>query len=162
MLPEQVWDDDDLPNAGMSIGRPAGSAMPLMWAHAEYIKLLRSIVEGQVFDLIPVVADRYQKHRGRKDLEVWKPIRQIREMLPGRTLRVQAPAPFQLHWSLDGWGEKNDTRSVPTDLGIEYVDIDIPRDQCEPLKFTFFWPTEQRWEGRDYEIGIQTLASDAR
>jgi len=30
-----------------------------MWAHAEYIKLLRSAADGKVFDLIPEVADRY-------------------------------------------------------------------------------------------------------
>jgi hypothetical protein len=53
MLPEQVWDEP-----GKCLGKPAGSAMPLMWAHAEYIKLLRSVRDRQVFDLIPVLADR--------------------------------------------------------------------------------------------------------
>ena len=43
----------------MFLGRPTGSAMPLMWAHAEYIKLLRSVSDGHVFDLIPEVASRY-------------------------------------------------------------------------------------------------------
>ena len=53
MLPEQVWDEDDIPSALMYRGRTAGSAMPLMWAHAEYVKLLRSIADGRVFDLDP-------------------------------------------------------------------------------------------------------------
>ncbi len=30
-----------------------GSAMPLMWAHAEYIKLLRSTADGKVYDTVP-------------------------------------------------------------------------------------------------------------
>ena len=42
MLPEQIWDAPDLPERGMFLGRPSGSAMPLAWAHSEYIKLLRS------------------------------------------------------------------------------------------------------------------------
>ena len=67
MLPEQVWDAPDVKSAGMHFGGPAGSAMPLMWAHAEYVKLLRSVADGRVFDLIPVVADRYLNKRGRKD-----------------------------------------------------------------------------------------------
>lgn len=46
MLPEQVWDEDDMPKAGMYRGKPAGSAMPLMWAHAEYIKW-----EGQDYEV---------------------------------------------------------------------------------------------------------------
>ena len=37
--------------------------MPLMLAHAEYIKLLRSTHDGQVFDRIPAVAERYQGRR---------------------------------------------------------------------------------------------------
>lgn len=39
MLPEQFWD-----------GGPCGSASPLGWAHAEYMKLCRSIADGRVFD----------------------------------------------------------------------------------------------------------------
>ena len=40
MLPEQVWDHDDLPQLEV-LGQSAGSAQPLVWAHAEYLKLLR-------------------------------------------------------------------------------------------------------------------------
>ncbi|MFQ5999042.1 MAG: glycoside hydrolase family 15 protein, partial [Candidatus Bathyarchaeia archaeon] len=61
LLPEQVWDQPDLPEANMYLGRPTGSAMPLMWAHAEYIKLLRSVLDGRPFDLIPAVFNRYCK-----------------------------------------------------------------------------------------------------
>ena len=63
LLPEQVWDEPDRPDVYMFLGRPTGSAMPLMWAHAEYIKLLRSVADGRVFDLIPEVAERYLSGR---------------------------------------------------------------------------------------------------
>ncbi len=59
MLPEQVWDHADMPSEGMYFGRSAGSAQPLVWAHAEYIKLLRSVADGKVFDRISVVEERY-------------------------------------------------------------------------------------------------------
>jgi hypothetical protein len=85
LIPEQIWDEADLPEARMLCGQPAGSAMPLMWAHAEYIKLLRSAMDGQVFDVIPVVADRYQGKKGREDLEIWKPVRQVSRIGPGQT-----------------------------------------------------------------------------
>jgi glucoamylase len=45
--------------------------MPLMGAHAEYVKLLRSIRDSPVFDRT-IVAERYLNKRGRTDLEVWK------------------------------------------------------------------------------------------
>src|SRR3970282_961512 len=73
LLPEQVWDEPGGPDAHMYLGRPTGSAMPLMWAHAEYIKLLRSVYDGRVFDLIPAVADRYLGPKSAcRLMEIWK------------------------------------------------------------------------------------------
>jgi len=42
-------------------GHPSGSAMPLVWAHAEYLKLQRSLRDGRVFDLPPQTVQRYLK-----------------------------------------------------------------------------------------------------
>ena len=155
MLPEQIWDGPDLKSAGMYFGKPAGSAMPLMWAHAEYVKLLRSVVDGSVFDLIPVVAERYLKKRGRQDLEVWKPTRQVREVTAGQVLRVQVPESFRLHWTNDGWISASDTSSTTTGLGIEFADIAIHENQSAPVQFTFFWPNRNRWEAHNYEVRIK-------
>jgi glucoamylase len=155
MLPEQVWDSPDLESASMYFGKPAGSAMPLMWAHAEYVKLLRSVTDGQVFDLIPIVAERYLNGRGRKDLEVWKAVRQVKEVVAGQVLRIQAPEPFRLHRTNDGWATASDTSSTSTGIGIEFVDIAINDDQIGPVEFTFLWTSRDRWEGHNYEVRIK-------
>jgi glucoamylase len=63
MIPEQVWDSDDIPERGLFLGRPSGSAMPLTWAHAEYLKLRRSIQDGRVFDTPPQTLQRYLKEK---------------------------------------------------------------------------------------------------
>jgi len=155
MLTEQIWDEADQIEKHMFLGRPTTAAMPLAWAHAEYIKLLRSIREGHAFDLIPEVAARYCNGSRRCKLEIWKSNRRPRTVEPGMTLRVQAPSGFTLRWSGDGWKTANDTVSLPTALGIEYVDIDISQTQRAPIRFTFFWKSSQAWEGRDYEIEIK-------
>ncbi len=155
LLPEQVWDEPDQPEVCMYLGRPTGAAMPLMWAHAEYIKLLRSAADGQVFDFIPAVADRYRSRRDCLPLEVWKPNRRVRSVRAGMTLRVQAPARFVLHWTRDEWRQAEDTRSTVTALGIDYVDIAIAPDQRAPIRFTFFWTGVGRWEGRDYAVAVE-------
>jgi len=59
MLPEQLWDADDLPEKHMKFGGPTGSAMPLCWAHAEYISLVRSAHDGVCFDRVEPVFQRY-------------------------------------------------------------------------------------------------------
>jgi glucoamylase len=154
MLPEQVWDSPDVKSAGLYLGKPAGSAMPLMWAHAEYVKLLRSVLDGHVFDLIPVVAERYLKKRGRKNLEVWKPTRQVREVTAGQVLRIQSPESFRLRWTNNGWVSASDTPSTSSGIGIEFADIAIPGNQSTPVQFTFFWTGSNRWEGHNYEVSI--------
>lgn len=155
LLPEQVWDEPDKPDAHMKFGRPTGAAMPLMWAHAEYIKLLRSVRDGQVFDLIPAVADRYLKRCGCKPLEIWKVNRQPRTMTAGTTLRVQAPARFILHWTANEWRDVHDTPSTATSIGIEFVDIPVLQDQQAPVRFTFYWVDVDRWQGEDFQITVR-------
>ena len=129
-----------------------------MWAHAEYIKLLRSASDGRVFDLIPEVAHRYLGDRKACQLfEIWKPNRQVRVVKRGYTLRIQVPAPFRLHWTGDEWRTVNDTASAPTTFGVEFVDIPITASQQAPLRFTLFWPESNSWEGRDYMVEVGRL-----
>ena len=155
LLPEQVWDEPDRPEVGMYLGRPTGAAMPLLWAHAEYVKLLRSAADGQVFDCIPAVAERYgPRRRVGRVLEVWSFNRQPSRATKGATLRVQAAAPFRLHWTDDEWQTVHDTSSSSTALGIEFVDLPVPDTQQAPIRFTFFWTAANRWEGRDYVVAV--------
>jgi glucoamylase len=157
LIPEQAWDSHDIPELHLYLGKPTSSAMPLVWAHAEYIKLLRSVRDGKVFDLIPAVANRYLSgSRKPQPREIWKPIRQLRSVPAGWPLRIQAAAPFLLHWTNDDWKTAADTRSKGTALGVEFVDIEVPPGQKNPLKFTFLWTGSEKWEGRDYEVEVIT------
>src|SRR6202050_5079200 len=139
LLPEQAWDGPDQPHVHMYRGRPTGSAMPLMWAHAEYIKLLRSVRDGKVSDLLVDVAARYLGSRAdHPPFEVWKPSRQVRSVTRGSVLRIQVQGPFRLRWSGDDWQTVTDTPSSTTALGVEFVDIPIRAAQRAPIRFTFF------------------------
>jgi glucoamylase len=155
LLPEQVWDLPDRPDVFMFRGRPTGSAMPLMWAHAEYIKLLRSVAQGKISDMIDDVANRYLG--GRSDcrlFEVWKFTRQARNVKRGYVLRIEAQTAFRLRWSGDEWQSVEDTPSSATTLGVEFVDIRISEAQRAPIRFTFYWTLSNSWEGRDYVVTV--------
>jgi glucoamylase len=154
LLPEQVWSEQDLPQAHMFFGKPTGAAMPLMWAHGEYIKLLRSQGDGRVFDLIGPVADRYLRPRARTGMEIWKLNRQAQSVKAGEILRIQADVPFRLHWTKNEWQEVNDTNSTPTGLGPEYADIPVSGAQKAPIKFTFYWINDKRWQGSDFQVDV--------
>jgi glucoamylase len=76
-------------------------------------------------------------------------------MRSGRLLRVQAEAPFILHWTRDEWRTVNETASTMTPLGLTHVDIVVAAEQISPIRFTFRWRDPDRWEGRDYSIEIE-------
>jgi glucoamylase len=154
LLPEQIWDGPDNIRRMMRYGKPTGAAMPLMWAHAEYIKLLRSVSDGQVFDLIPEVAERYGWVRQRVPLEIWKWNRKIGAIAAGSTLRIQATAPFTLHWSKDEWHTVHDTPAQSTSIGIHFADIDVALADRAPVRFTFLWLEDNHWEGRDFAVAV--------
>ncbi len=155
LLPEQVWDEPDRPEVFMFLGQPTGSARPLMWAHAEYIKLLRSAADGKVFDLVPEVADRYLSgKRAHAPVEIWKRCRQVSTVRQGFLLRIQADSPFRLRWTRNEWESIQDSPSTSTVLGIHYVDIpDLPQPDGR-IRFTFFRTDEERWEGKDFEVAV--------
>ena len=158
LLPEQVWDEADKPEAFMFRGKPTGSAMPLMWAHAEYIKLLRSVSDGKVYDAIPEVRQRYLGDRpDRKRVEVWKPDWRLQFLRINSVLRVQANEPFSLHWSSDGWKSVNDIESTVNALAIDFVDLPatVSLSKNDRVVFTFYWRSTNRWEGRDYDVTVQ-------
>lgn len=154
LLPEQVWALPDLPSAHMVFGRPTGGAMPLVWAHGEYLKLVRSAADRQVFDLIPDVADRYRNRRKSPSREIWKFNRQVRAVRPGETLRVQAATAFRLRWTCDQWQRAQEIDSTSIDTGHEYVDIRVPPEQRASIHFTFYWTAANHWEGKDFTVGV--------
>ena len=164
LLPEQVWDGQERPFRNCFPGKPTGAAMPLAWAHAEYIRLLRSAHDGRVFDLLDPVADRYLSlpgKKGRSELEIWKPNRQVRRVRPGKILRIQVPSPFTLHFSADGWAFAVDREAAATSLNIFYVDIPIHPSQLDPIQFTFFWTGEKRWEGKDHTVEVEAISHES-
>ena len=142
----------------MFFGKATGAAIPLMWAHAEYVKLLRSVVDNRIFDLIDPVAQRYCNDKPRNVIEVWKMNRQVRSVPAGALLRIQASSPFVLHWSDDEWNTARDTSSTMTALGIEYTDIQVDEQQKAPLRFTFHWPVDNQWQGTDFAVQVERPA----
>jgi len=166
LIPEQIWDAPDIPDQHMFFGRPTGSAIPLMWAHADFVKMMRSMIDKKVFDLLDPVAERYRDRStggaAATLIEVWKMNRQVRSVPAGTMLRVQASSPFKLHWTSDEWHTTNDTASTPTSLGIEYVDIQVPVTQNLPLQFTFFWSQDNQWQEQNYQVAVTPAAEPAQ
>jgi len=155
LLPEQVWDSPDLPERELFFGRPSGSAMPLVWAHAEYLKLLRSLRDQRVFDLPPQTVQRYLNDKTESPFRVWRFNHKIFSLPAGKRLRIETPTRALIHWSADEWGTVRESETRDTGLGIHLADLatgSLPAGA--QVQFTFYWPEAGHWEGADFVVCI--------
>ena len=156
LLPEQVWDSADIPDRGLFIGHASGSAMPLVWAHAEYIKLCRSLLDGEIFDRPPQTVQRYLVEKVTSRHIIWRFNNKVRAMPPGRILRVETLAPAVVHWSVDGWRTVHDTPTRDTTLGVHVADLQtLDLRIGDRVDLTFYWPEADRWEGTDFVVCVE-------
>jgi len=158
LLPEQVWDSPDIPDAELFLGRGTGSACPLVWAHAEYIKLRRSLRDGEIFDQPTQTVKRYQVEKRKSPYWGWRFTNKCRTMRQGKIFRVVVPDAAVVHWSFDGWKTAQDSQTADTGLGA-YV-VDLPSEDLEPgrkIVFTFYWANQRRWDGTDYEVVVKPV-----
>jgi glucoamylase len=153
MLPEQIWDADDLPDRNLKRGGPTGAAMPLCWSHAEYVSLVRSHKDGVCFDRIEPVYQRYAKAKTGSQIEMWTFAYQPQSIAQGKTLRIITDRATKIHWSFDGWVTANDLETRDTGIGCWFGDL--PSDQLQAdarIVFTFLWP--EGGEGKDFQVRI--------
>lgn len=155
MIPEQVWDADDVPERGLRKGKGTGAATPLAWAHAEYLMLLRSKRDGQPFERVECVYDRYVQQRRKSSLQVWRFNLPLAEIRAGACLRLQIDAPAVIHWSADQWSTVHDSRTEPTSFGVHYFDFPEEAYGSDAIVFTLYWPEGDRWEGCDYAVAVR-------
>lgn len=156
MIPEQIWDGPDIPERELFFGRPSGSAMPLVWAHAEYVKLCRSLHEGRVFDMPPQPVQRYLVQKTSTPYGLWSLGNKSRTVAVGRILRLELLTSAVVRWSPDGWQTIQDTKTRDTGLGLHVVDL--PTDRLTAgteVLFTIYRPGENRWEGVDFKVVLQ-------
>jgi glucoamylase len=70
MVPEQAWEDPTTPaspygsdpataSIGFTNGKAAGSASPLAWGQAQYVRLVRDLSTGHLLDQPAITTDRY-------------------------------------------------------------------------------------------------------
>src|SRR5271170_4881536 len=153
MMPEQIWDEPD--RNGLIFGGPAGSAMPLVWAHAEYLKLLRSVFDGRVFDKIDAVEKRYANGRELIKLDVFKLRRPLKMIRAGYTLRMIAQQHFRVLWTADDWRTVSAVESGTVGHAGSFADLQTTPEQTGKLSFTLFWPMENRWEDHNFDVTVE-------
>ncbi len=155
LLPEQVWDAAAIPERNLYPGKPTGSAMPLVWAHAEFIKLVVSRALGRPFDALPSVQDRYRGLCKTTDRVFWSQRQPARLLQAGQVLGICLPAAATVLWSVDGWQTATNSPTHDTGLGVQLADIPVgDLGAGSRVAFTIHWSDPDRWEGRNFQVDL--------
>jgi glucoamylase len=155
MIPEQVWDWEAIPEHHLEPGKPSGSAMPLVWAHGEFIKLCYSRALGYPVDRPVATWNRYQGKRPVISHHIWGPIFRPRHIMAGNKFSIALRAPARVHWGINGWQRVKDIDTRDTGLGVYVVDLPLAGLKVgDTVQFTFCWLENKTWEGRDYEVQL--------
>ena len=158
MLPEQVWDADPIPGRRLAPGRPTGSAMPLVWAHAEFIKLLISRHQGHPIDRPRAVWQRYRGHRPTARHAFWFPHAPIAGLAQGALFVVALPRAALVHWGRDGWQDIADAPTCDSGLGFHLAVLAVSRlPPGARIDFTWQWQESRDWQDRDYAVVVEPV-----
>ena len=151
VLPEQIWDGDARPERNLRPGSATGSAAPLGWAHAEYLKLLASVAQGRPVDLLASVAGRYRTPP-HEPAFIWSRAHPIGVFGHGRKVKVQLPEPATVRWSADEWASWKESPTADTTLGFHVAEL--PTQIMRPgavMSWTIQYPDGRR-EDRNYSL----------
>lgn len=155
LIPEQVWDTDPVPGRTLALGRPSGSAMPLVWAHAEFVKLVASRVLGRPFDRPEAVWQRYRGRRPEPEHALWSIQSPITRMRAGQTLCVMAPRAARVHYGIDGWNGVADCETHDSGLSLHVAELPSAALVAgSRIDFTLQWIDGSAWEGRDHHVEL--------
>ncbi|MBV8070451.1 MAG: glucan 1,4-alpha-glucosidase [Acidobacteriaceae bacterium] len=155
LIPEQVWDTEDIPARELFNGKPTGSGMPLVWAHSEYIRALRSLCGKRVWDTPPQPVQRYQVECRSSRFQIWTFQQQRGRLRAGKDLRLDLWNRARIRWSSDEWKSVEECETAEPGIGLHYALLTVA--QLKPgakVRFTMFWPEADKWEGHDFEVNV--------
>ena len=156
LFPEQIWDTDDIPSKGLFRGKPTGGAMPLAWAHAEHLKLTRSIKDKKIFDMPVETYRRYIKESAQNTHCCWRANNKFRSVQKGKVLRIESLQKERVRWTTDGWKTENENEMNSTIFGMYYLDININAlNSCNIIKFRMNPEDNTGQEITEYEILVE-------
>jgi glucoamylase len=156
LIPEQVWDARAIPERELFPGKASGSACPLVWAHSEYIKLRRSLLEGKIFDQPSQTVERYLVQKKSSEYFNWRFNNKSRTMPCGKKLRILLMQPAIVHWSFDNWQTSRDDNSEECGWNLQH--LDLPTEKLavgHQIVFTFLWKDTGQWEQQDFSITVE-------
>ncbi len=152
-MPEQVWDSVPIAKYGLEPGRPSGGAMPLLWAHAEFLKLLVARAAGKPVELLKAIEERYAAKVPTAATWHWRTEARFDRLVEGRRLAVEDRQSFVLHFGFDGWQNLSERWATRGPFGL--WSVTFTAEELKPYEeLNFTRRLENGWEGADHCVTL--------
>jgi glucoamylase len=158
LLPEQVWDAAPIAALGLEPGRPSGGAMPLLWSHAEFLKLLIARERRRPIELLQAVEQRYLSSGQQSAARAaaawhWRDEVPVLQLEAGRALLIEDRTEFMLHFGFDGWQRIEQRAAVAQPFGLWAVRLSAA-ELAGAAELNFTRRYEDQWEGVDQRVAL--------
>jgi glucoamylase len=127
LIPEQVWDAAPIAHANLQPGYPTGSAMPLVWAHGEFVKLAASLQLRRPSDRPEEVWLRYAGKRPQITRAHWTQRMPVSNVPRGCPISFIFEQPTLVHWGRDDWQDITNAHTRSGFLGLHVAEIPAER-----------------------------------
>ena len=155
MLPEQIWDSEAIRDKHLFPGKPTGSAMPLAWAHAEFVKLVFSHLTGEPIDRPHAVWQRYQGQRPTASIAFWLQQAPVSRINQGMSLYIGLHQPSLVRWGINNWQHIRNLPTWDSGIGLHIAEIDTTAMQDgESIEFTYRRNSDGAWVEQNYKVAI--------
>ncbi|HZH90616.1 MAG TPA: alpha/beta hydrolase-fold protein [Pyrinomonadaceae bacterium] len=130
MLPEQIWDRRESPHPDLVFGEGTGSATPLAWTMAQFIRLAANLSEGRNLETPDIVAARYTRNTPPADADASGSTyaeEDLQHLEAGTVLKLGARVGVgtRVYASVNG-----ETREVPVNKdGVAESDFRVPEGE---------------------------------
>jgi glucoamylase len=129
--------------------------MPLVWGHAEFVKLVVSSALGHPFDRPQALWQRYQGRRPQPEDALWSPRAPVARVRAGQTLWLCLPRPALVHHGHDGWQDVADVDTEANGLTLYVAPLATQGLAAGAhLDFTLLWVDTDEWDGSDHRVDV--------
>lgn len=154
LLPEQVWESAAIADLGLFPGRPSGSAMPLLWSHAEFLKLLIARANGRPFELLNDVENHFSSAQAcHVTVRHWRAGVPFPKLERGVSLLIEDSRPFTLHWGVNDWQRIQDRDAIAGPWGLWAVRFSAA-ELSDNTRLDFTRRYTDGWEGVNHSVAL--------
>src|SRR5262245_18549268 len=118
--------------------------------------LVRSRHDGVCFDRVEPAFQRYVANPVQSRHEIWSLRHPLRRVTRGKIFRIILAAEAIIVWSRDGWAHTHRSETThQNELDLWFADFPTSKWPSGSIfSFTCFWESEERWEGRNWEVSV--------